>query len=461
MSGNDRRVVQIVEDDKGMDGRFSRPPGALGRMVAVGHAMGHRDNRWAPLAGGIVALSVATRNRWVVDFYGGYSRLNLYVLDVEPSGAGKETGRRLLQLATREAEVGYAETIVSDAALHEALVHSPQIALSIDEFGRYISEARADKGGHRTQAVTKLMSVYGLAGSYLAERTYAKARDTKARIDKPFVSALLSTTPVRLKEGLESADVIDGTLNRMLVIQNPALPKFKDPEATSLPDDKLPDDVRDMLRRMRAGPALPEGHAEKAEMENLIDVEPGRVVMDDVLQRRHFKFRDEMDERAEGPIGPMWVRAAEQTLRVAGVLTVADAALAGPLPRVLHMRPEVYQWAQDFVVACIEAVQRDIAEELAANPREVIQKRIMQVIRDAVENPRYKAPAKGYGWVKRTAIIDKTKTNGRNRRDVEDELATLIEAGLIESEEGPREAGKGGPPARYLRIIGGGENRGA
>ena len=70
----------------------------------------------------------------------------------------------------------------------------------------------------------------------------------------------------------------------------------------------------------------------------------GRVLMDEVLQKRHDALREEMDERAAaaGVLGPMWQRAAEQVLKVAGIMTIADAALEGPLPRDLPMSTKTY-----------------------------------------------------------------------------------------------------------------------
>ncbi|SDL72681.1 DUF3987 domain-containing protein [Aliiruegeria lutimaris] len=450
-------VIEIIDHDGGMDGRFSRPPGALGRAVAVGHAMCPRDNRWSSLAGALAALSAITKNRYVVAFNGMHVRLNLYVADVEPTASGKETGRTLARLLTSAADTYYTDDIVSKPALHEVLSHKPQMLACIDEFGRYLAEARADSSSHRGQMMTFMMTLYGLAGSFLSERTYAKKTDTKPLVDKPFLSALLSTTPERLEGALGSTDVVDGTMNRLtMILAGNTTPPFKPLGRKSIPNDKLPADLDEMCKRIAKGPPLPEEkQGDDLGLDALSDPEGGTVTMDEALERQHDQFMREMDARKDkgGSIGPMWGRAAEQVLRVAGVMTVADTALAGDLIREIPMRPEIYQWAQAFVVNGIDTLEQGMAADIVDTPLERMRRSIMKAIEKREGKPPKHNP--GVGWVRYVDVsgaVRSGKSEARTSKAVEDEIEMLIEDGVLERCHWPKKTA-GGSDIRPMKIV--------
>lgn len=428
-------VIDMDADD-GLPGRFARPPGALGRVVAVGHAMGIKDNRWQALAGALAGLSAATRNRWVVEFDGMRTRLNLYVLAVGATGTGKEAGRALARLLASTARVGYQERITSDAALHEVLTGTPQVLLSVDEFGRYLSRSRADSGGHQQGLITMLMSLYGLAGSFLAERSYSNANNNKPAVQQPFVACLFSTTHVRLDEGLESADAVDGTLNRMtLVPEGTRAASFKQLGSHNLHSDQLPDDLKLMCRRLHLGPLdQPPAPGDDVDVGLLASGAPelGLVLMDDLLTKRHDAIRKAFQDKADADpkLAPFWTRAAEQVLRLAGIMTVSDKALSGFLPTTLNMDPQVHQWAADFTSASVEWLAQRVGTSLVSTDRERIQQAILKAIGDLSVTAA--DPGPGVGWVLARRVQDRVKGRGRSRQSVKDEFDTLAASGLIE-----------------------------
>jgi hypothetical protein len=453
-----RIVINMVEDIEGLEARFSRPPGGLGRVVAVGYGMSHRDNRWPSLAGALASLAAATRNHYTVEFNGGSTYLNLYVVSSGTTGCGKETGRTLARLVTTAAGTAYVNDIVSKPALHGALVNRADMLVCIDEFGKYMAEARADKGSHRAQMMTFVMSVYGLAGSFISEAFYSDKKNNKPRVDRPFLSALLSTTPDRLKEALDVGDVMDGMLNRMLVINSRSMPRFMPLGQKRLPSDRLPDDVAAMVKRMGMGPPMPEiaaGEPLNVEaMAAAAEGARGRVLMDEVLQKRHDALREEMDERAAaaGVLGPMWQRAAEQVLKVAGIMTVADAALEGPLPRDLPMSTKTYLWAQEFVTACVEALREDIGDDLSngTGKRAAIRKAIVEAL---TELPyQYKGTTPKIGFVRESDLLRGLRHVGDSGRAVKEEIDMMVQAGEVEYIYCWAPKGQRGVKASWYRI---------
>ncbi|WP_223425524.1 hypothetical protein [Tateyamaria pelophila] len=443
-------IKETADEDDGLEGRLAHPSGALGAVTDAAYRSAQRDTRWPALAGAIAGLAVATGNRWVVALGGQKTPLNLYVLLLAPTGTGKEAARGIARSLTTETGSRSYDTIASDVALHETLTSRPNLLLNIDEFGRYLATMREDKGSHQNRVITMLMRLYGLARSELSAHNYANSKQNKPAVPKPFVNCLFTSTAVRYLEALEGADGEDGTLNRLLVIPG-TMADLKDFE--DIVHEDLPEPLVKMCENLKRGPlsgegldlvgrVMREGFEATEEDRKALIARSGLITCDEVTTARLKEIRSEADQRMQGDEGMpfMWVRAFEQTLRLAGIMSVADAAMVGPLPETVPLKH--VQYARDLIFGAIKWAEGAMGDTVAnLNEREKMQ----QAILDACVRLDQKMPADvrrpGDGWVPGRMLADNLKGRGRRRRDVTDEMEALFEAGWLEVVDWSPEAG--------------------
>ena len=96
--------------------------------------------------------------------------------------------------------------------------------------------------------MTRAMECYGVAiGGMLKARHYAKAKDLLPAVSNPFLCCLFATTPSTLLEALTSAEVRDGTLNRILLLYLDTAPKLR--PLGDKQDVTIPDELAALIRR--------------------------------------------------------------------------------------------------------------------------------------------------------------------------------------------------------------------
>jgi hypothetical protein len=92
------------------------------------------------------------------------------------------------------------------------------------------------------------MRLYGQANSTYVGRVYADEKDNIPPIDRPFVNIFGTTTERSLVSAISNKDVLDGHLNRMLIVHMTSRsPDFRD-DPVSFIDDNLRKQMANLLR---------------------------------------------------------------------------------------------------------------------------------------------------------------------------------------------------------------------
>ncbi|WP_425044053.1 DUF3987 domain-containing protein [Primorskyibacter sp. S87] len=421
-------VEEQWSDHEAISNHFTEVGGALGELIRIGHKMSHMDTSFPSLAGALVGLSAAANNMWHVEWANGRkTHLNLYVLLIMPSGAGKEAGRSVARQCAQEAQAGFYDSMTSDAALHNALCRNKNVLLSIDEFGRVLSNARKTTGSHQKSLVTALMSAWGLADKVLASRGYADGKNDKPEVYNPYVSLFGVSTLVRFVEGVEAEDTEDGTLNRLLVIPG-GDPQQKPYDAPTYSESQLPEHLRNMLANMAAGriannqmkgnrPVTPKPQLPKKGV-----IEPD-MQADDLLRAYH----EDVDKRkrAAGDMRGLWGRALEIMVRLAGLLALADEALKGPIYGAVTMQATHVNYAYELVCACTNWVEREIGEVVRANTEKdkirVCVLRALHELPARIKHPRRPGPE----FVPLSKITERIKSKTKQRSLITDTLEEM------------------------------------
>lgn len=238
-----------------------------------------------------------------------------YVVGVAGSGVGKEAGRQcsmsILDLCGVPERIGTGG-IASGAGLVARLVECPTQLFYLDEFGRLLAAFTSkNAGNHEREIMTTFLSLWGASSGLFKGKAYAE-RDTPV-IQQPHTVMYGTTTPDAFYGALRGSDATDGVLSRMIVMEvdHGQLDEV-DPKASSAePPESILQKAKLLTRgviegnlggvetsAMRVTPTLvtvsPEAHAFARKISLGLTVQLGRVEHKD-----------------------LWVRAKEQTMRVA------------------------------------------------------------------------------------------------------------------------------------------------
>ena len=145
---------------------------------------------------------------------------NLYILNIAPSGAGKNAPQEKIKEALIDSKLDYllgAGDYVSDASLMDTLPENPVRLDIIDEAGGLL--ATISKGGspYNTKMADILAELYTSSTSIFLGRQTAIGH--KGRSIRPNVNLLCSTTPRGLSEGVSTTSIEKGLIGRFLIFK--------------------------------------------------------------------------------------------------------------------------------------------------------------------------------------------------------------------------------------------------
>ena len=176
------------------------------------------DNSWIKqpeLAfGAALALMSTMVSRKVI--YGNLSP-NLYILNISPSGSGKDVPQQMLKNYLITIGADYllgAGDYVSDASLVDSLALKPVRLDLMDEVGGILKTVTKGGADYNRKMADILCELYTSSNSkYLGRAT---AEGTKGSCYRPNVSILASTTPTGFSESVSREAIEKGLLGRFL-----------------------------------------------------------------------------------------------------------------------------------------------------------------------------------------------------------------------------------------------------
>ncbi|WP_170449283.1 PriCT-2 domain-containing protein [Ruegeria arenilitoris] len=440
-----RRQVELAEAEAEVleeytapdeDVDLSRAPGLLGAIMERAEARSNRGIAFFGLAGGLVAISALARNRFVLHTKAFFTPTNLLVLCIAPSGAGKEEARDELD----EVRVNLSKDPASGSALHTALLRNPNLVIAIDEFGRNLRQV--DSNSHRADMFTVLMEAYPRAFKKLDARDYARSKDRKDEVPFPYISGLFTTTMGSLADGLDLDSATGGFLGRMLPLILSETPPL------AMPDHDYDDvDIREAYARLQSfempqPDSLGDPRFHQVRGRPFLKIEPTPEAMEYAIEVRQ-RF-DDLRSHAPENLAPIWNRANEMALRVAGIVAIGNAAWTDTLEKPVLDLPTL-KWAVNLVTQAIKTFLPTVAEHANAGEFDGIRRSILNAVANHAE---------GDGWTRRTKVLRNTKCGTRPFNAVAREFGDMCDPEGLAWLEIEMEADDEGEmkPARPFRI---------
>ena len=359
-------------------------------------------------------------------------RTNLYIVGIADSGSGKNHAREVVNELFFAAGLAHhlgGNKIASGAGLLTALHRQPAILFQIDEFGMFLSAAADRKRSprHITEILDNMTELYTAASGIFLGAEYANRDGSNERRDivQPCLCVYGTTTPLHFWGALQGANVVDGSLARLIIL----------PSEEDYPDEnraaglrRSPRALIEGLQRLAEGGGRASGNLAGQTSGPETAVDPMTVPMDDEAQAHFDALRDEITAELRAAAGtfhtPILARIAENAAKVALVLAVGRDAVQP----VIRLEDAV--WAVDFVRhfarRTIDAVERHVAD----TETEAHLKRVREIIRKA-----------GSAGVTKSELT--RASQWLRARDRDDILLTLVESGdivTVEQETGGRKA---------------------
>lgn len=375
------------------------------------------------LGAAICAVGAAAGRRFRTEMD---NRTNLYVVGLAGSGSGKDHPRACVKMALMVAGLQGllgGEDVASGAAVMSAVHASPVSLFLVDEFGHFLRAALDERSAsaHRREIVTQLTKLWSSAAGVCRGTEYANRRERPRQdVVEPCVSVYGTTVPQELWSALQAGHLGDGSIARYLFLRTEC--DYPDRQRPRGSVSDVPAGIVDALR------ALAQGDPHHPAMVPKTVVIPfagdcGLAV--DALLREQL---DRLREHEGGRFAAVHARYAEQALRLA--LIHALSLGLGIIERAS------LDWARAVVDLSTATLVAGVEQYLADSRHEADVKKLRTAL--------------GGEWISARDLS--RRTQWLRRRDREEIIAQLLEAGGIEMRETAPTA-TGGRPGRMYRVV--------
>lgn len=386
---------------------LTRPPGLLGEMTDWIAATARRPNRMLALGAAITVLGTLVGRRLAGPTRSG---THLYVLGLAPTGAGKDHPltqvTRLMKAAKAGHHVGPDELISMPAAIN-LILRSPLCVCPMDEFGAFLRRINHRRASGFEQGITKILrSAWGKSFSTL--HTPEWAGKTARAIEAPALSIFGVSTPEEFYGALEGGDVVNGVLNRFLVLRSSEKVRDRDPE---LDPYQVPEWLADALQQVYG-----ENPLVTARLNDIALDAPPEILgwADDGAKAVYATMLDEIEAAVDRTpvVAPFMARTAEMAARLATIRAVG----LGLRSRLVGAGD--ITWGRDVALLSARAMAGEAADFIADNERHAHANRIVRMIKDRGEL--------------RIRDIQATFRGALKSSEIKDIVAGLVEGGHVE-----------------------------
>jgi hypothetical protein len=368
-------------------------------------------------------------------------RTNLFGMVVAPSSAGKDwPGKRIQQIflgAGAEALVG-AGRITSDSALEVALTTSRILWFSLDEAGEFFSQLRQAGMGsgnaiHYSTLKPALKELWSSANCLYRGKQRAEGECRK--ILEPHVCLWCASTPGRLYQGVNSEDLADGFIPRVLFAITDDRPEYTIQTAIP-PPESITTLVNAWVSRQ-----IPQqagcGDILAATTTNtiLVPTNSGALKIFEAFNRRCAKLLVDGEE-CQDKIAPLWGKGLENARRVALTIAAGDE----------YEHPEIGEYHATYATRLVEASTLDLIASIRRYMADSLDQHEKQKIMELVEKHKD-------AGISKSDLIRATQVMSKRSRDAY--LAELVEAAMLLQGKHP-DSGRGAwywKPPYGLNIL--------
>lgn len=393
------------------------PPGVLADIARYGIDSAVRPVPVFAVQAALALGSVVCGRRYMTS---QRNYASLYFLNIAKSGTGKEEAKhtieKILTAAGARRLLG-GSSYSSGNAVFSALLKKPQHLTIIDEFGRYLEAASAGRDNFKADALTQLMEAFGRVHGDMATPQFSTMTLSAAAasnhepkiIARPAITMLAMATPSTFYDSLRSTRILDGFLNRLLVVEHDAPRELMGDWA----DIPVPEAAVRWIKQILE----PRGNLDVPGMLDhlpdplIVELTPAALDASRAFERDMNAYADRL---APDGLGDMPIRAREIALRLALICSLSDA------PDTPMVTVDCLDWAVQYVRFFLEQTVAAVGERVADTQTE----RTRNVVLNAVRSSGAR------GMTNRELNRAKTLI-GLPHRDRRDTIESLLAAELV------------------------------
>lgn len=337
---------------------------------------------------------------------------HLYVIALAPTGAGKNHPLTqigiILTASNMHSHIGPSQFISMPSVIN-FLKREPLSICAMDEFGSFLKRTNSRRASGFEGAISGMLrTAWGSA--FAAMPTPEWAQSPSVVVHSPALSIYGASTPREFYESLEGADIVNGVLNRFLIIETTKRPKERSPL-------KDPTDVPDAI----SGPLKAiYGHLGGAfnKLSRTFPAYDMLAISPDAEKIRR-DFVDELQARgdADEDIESFLARTAENALRLAAIVTIGLQTDC--------IESDVMTWAREFSLWSSNVLAESAGLYISDSDTQAMANAIRRVIQKK---------ANGKERVKRSEVLQALKYKYKSR-DLADVMTQMTEGGTLKVEK--------------------------
>lgn len=355
------------------------------------------------------------------------SGTHLYVVGIARTGAGKN--HPLSQISTILTAVGMSQHVgpsqfISMPAVINFLMREPLSVCAMDEFGAFLKRVNNKRASGFEGAVSSVLRM-AWGNSFTTMVTPEWAQLPSRKIESPAMSIFGASTAGEFYASLEGADIINGILNRFLIIEAGGKPQKQIPSIDpSKPPESIVYGVREIYSRLGGA------------MNKMAGTPPAYVslaISQDAENIWNY-FAEEM--QAKGDVdedaGALFARTAEIAMRLATIVTIGLGTDC--------IEQDIMSWARDFARWSSDKLAISAGLYIADSEHQAMANEIRRVI---------KRLSNGSKKVKHSDVVQALKQKYKSR-DLKDVLEQMIMGGVMVVE---RKIPEGGGTPTFLYAL--------
>ena len=355
------------------------------------------------------------------------SGTHLYVIGIARTGTGKNHPlsqiSRLLKSANMALHIGPSQFISMPAVIN-FLKREPLSICAMDEFGAFLKRVNNKRASGFEGAVSSILrQAWGT--SFTSMTTPEWAQTLSQQIESPAMSIFGVSTVKEFYDSMEGADIVNGILNRFLIIETAERPAQREPIKNPA---KVPEQISQQLLAIytRLGGAMNKQSTVMPEYTRL-DISPeANKIRIDFVESLH-KRGDEDEE-----VGALLARTAEIAIRLATIVTIGQG--------VDCIEADVMTWARDFAEWSSDKLADSAGLYIADSETQAMANEIRRII---------KRKSNGHVQVKRSVVLQSLKYKYKSR-DLKDVMEQMVEGGALLVK---KESVAGGGPAIISYVL--------
>ena len=306
------------------------PPGLVGDLARWINETAGKPQPMLSLGASIAYVGALASKRYqAIDT----TRPNIYCIGVGVSGCGKEHARKQIKRLSKAAGVDKllgGEEVTSDAAIEMELArHDGRLLYMWDEIGHMFGAMKSQRASSSAQKIIPmLMRMSTSSSSMYGGKSYASKEDARTTIDQPHVCLYGTTVPGRLYEGMDSSEMSDGWLGRVLVFESKTDP-LRNRRASH--DDTIPQSLIDAVRAINEHRPDMSGFDDIAAATECCPTKiPFTVPADeqlDLWNQTYHEMKRTSILKKDG-YEALWARGCEIGTKVALIIAAGDGAIS-------------------------------------------------------------------------------------------------------------------------------------